>query len=132
MNELWLSFLCLVWPWNCGEARDWDFVQSVGGIAVAAPVRQGGRVLLPVRADVSGTEQISVKPVMLNSGLVCMGVSVVRDGQEIGLTIRTGLLQRGRDARCPAADLGDLPPGTYRIVYLSPDGSKQPLGDFSL
>lgn len=133
INKTWLGLLCLLLPMGCAaQARDWKFVQEVGGMAVSPkPLPVKGRLILPVRVNVSGTEKITIKPTMLHSGLVCEGITVTRKGNEIGLTIRTTLPLQGLRVECPNADLGELPAGDYKIVYLSPNGDKQPLSSFT-
>lgn len=132
MSRLWFPLWCLVFPASCTQSRDWAFVQAVGGIAIEQPKRQNQRLILPVHADVSGLTRVTVKPSLVNSGLVCETVLLTRTGQEIDLTILTGLVRQGLSPQCPAADLGYLPPGAYRVFYLSPNGEKQALGRFTL
>ena len=132
MHKIWIGLLLLAGPVGCGQARDWAFIQAVGGMTVAKPLLKNDQLFLPLRVNVSGTEQITVKPTMLNSGLVCESVRVNRQNNEIGLTINTGQPRPGLHAHCPTAALGKLPPGTYQIFYLNPDGSRETLGGFTL
>ena len=115
------------------SSRDWQFVQSVGGIALGTPQRApGGEVLLPIRCDVSGTTTITVRPTAISSALVCEPPIVRIRSSTVFLTIRTTFAnRRNRDARCPPADLGALPAGNYSVIYLSPDGSQHPLGSIN-
>jgi hypothetical protein len=113
---------------------DWSFVQSVGGIALGTPRRdERGHVLLPIRCDVSGTETITTRPTAINSGNVCVAPQMrVRSGT-VYLTVRTSLpSKRYPNARCPDADLGELPAGQYSVIYANPDGSQHPLGSIQI
>jgi hypothetical protein len=114
--------------------RDWQFVQSIGGLALGAPWRDGrGHVLLPVRCDVSGTQTITVRPTAMNSALVCEPPYARVHSRTVFLTIcTTTAASRKADARCPAADLGAPPAGLYSVVYLGPDGSHHPLGSVQI
>jgi hypothetical protein len=119
---------------NAVESRDWKFVQSVGGLALGTPWRDNrGHVLLPVQCDVSGTQTITVHPTAMNSALVCEPPDTRVRSNTVFLTIRTVIAgSRKTDARCPAADVGALPAGVYSVTYLSPDGSRHPLGSIQI
>jgi hypothetical protein len=112
------------------SSRDWQSIQSVGGIALGSPVRNhDGHVLLPIHCDVSGTQAITTQPKVINSGSVCIRPKVRVKASTIFITIRTSLAgPPNLDSRCPVADLGDIPPGVYRVVYLNPDGSQHAMG----
>ena len=119
--------------WASREPRDWRFIQSVGGLAIGTPYRsESGNVLLPVDCDVSG-RYITVQPTAANSGLHASAPAVSIREQSIYLTLRTELAQQGGyGARCPDAELGQLPPGQYSVSYLSPDGSEHSLGSIEV
>jgi len=104
------------------ESRSWSFVQTIGGIAVGQPTKVANRWLLPVRADVSGLQKITLKPTALNSGLSCYTVNASVEGQVIYIAISTSIAGSGRNSLCPSAYLGQLKPGTYAVVYRGPDG----------
>jgi hypothetical protein len=104
------------------ESRSWSFVQSIGGIAVGQPTKVAKRWLLPVRADVSGLQKITLKPTALNSGLSCNSVNASVEGQVISIAISTSIAGSGLNSLCPSAQLGQLKPGTYAVVYRGPDG----------
>ena len=115
-------------------SRDWQFVQSVGGMVVGTPQSTSrGHFLLPVRCDVSGTKAITVRPTAGSSALVCELPIVRIRSSTVFLTIRTTLAaKRNLDARCPPADLGALTAGDYSVIYLSPDGTQHPLGSIKI
>jgi hypothetical protein len=114
--------------------RDWQFVQSVGGISLGTPNRDDrGHVLLPIRCDVSGLQTITVRPTTINSGIVCESPIVRVRSSTIFLTIRTSVpSKRYPNARCPDADLGAPTAGQYSVIYASPDGSQHPLGSIQI
>ena len=116
--------------WATRSQRDWQFVQSVGGIAVGTPYRiDDGRVLLPIDFDVSGLRAITTQPTLMNSAMNCAAPLVDVRSQVIAITVRTELADKGGyGPGCPDADLGDLAAGRYAVVYGSPDGSEHPLG----
>lgn len=99
------------------KERSWDFVTSVGGIAVDAPKSTPRGLLLPVRADVSGSQAISNEPTTLNSIMSCAVTSARVEGHDILVTISTALLREGGSSRCPDAKLGRLAPGEYTVFY---------------
>lgn len=111
------------------EPRDWDFVQSVGGIAFDRPSLESGEWVLPIQADVSGLQKITVAPTLLNSGLSCKAVEVSIEDKVIYLTLVTGLGGRGRTSICPAARLGVPAPGAYAVMYRAPRGKAVRLGE---
>src|SRR5689334_14380729 len=83
--------------------RSWEFVTSVGGITVDNPVPTARGLVLPVRADVSGLQAISVKPTTLNSIMACSKTRAEVEGRNIYVTIATTLLRQGNSSRCPDA-----------------------------
>ena len=116
------------------SSRDWQFVQSVGGLTLGTPQRNDrGHVLLPVRCDVSGTQTITVRPTTMNSTLVCESPIVRVRSSTVFITLRTSVpSKRYPNASCPDADLGVLTAGEYSVIYASPDGSQHPLGSIQI
>ena len=112
------------------ESKNWDFVQSVGGLKLGAPCRNPeGHVLLPITCDVFGTKKITKQPTTMNSALACDTPSVHVQGHSIGITVRTTIVtDLNRSADCPPADLGVIEPGAYEVWYLSPNGIRKNLG----
>lgn len=51
---------------------NWDFLQSVGGIAVGKPRLEGNIFWLPLDVDLSGNRAISANPTVTNSGRKCI------------------------------------------------------------
>ena len=116
------------------SSRDWQFVQSVGGIALGTPTRDShGHVLLPIRCDVSGTQTVTVRPTAFSSILVCEPPLIQVRATTVFLTIRTTVASNhNSDARCPTVDLGAFSAGEYSVTYLSPDGSQHPIGSIQI
>ena len=114
------------------SSRDWQFIQSVGGLAIGTPHRNDRKhVILPIRCDISGTETITVHPTTGYSGLACDLPAVHVHSTNVFITVRTTLPGK-RDARCPPADLGKLAGGDYSVFYLCPDGTHEPLGSIQV
>ena len=104
-----------------GKAEDWSFIQGVGGIAIRAPYRTKGGVVLPVDCDVSGLRAITLKPTRVNSGLVVRNIRTVRLGTTIYLNVMTTVASSAHtSAACGLAELGDVPTGTYTVIYGNP------------
>ena len=116
----------LVWLVLCAPSvvtatpQSWAFVVSVGGISVGDPVQANGAWTLPVQADVSGLETFTSKPTALNSALVCSSVVAKIIDNSIYLTIHSDLVGAAKAARCPAAQLGIIPTGAYKVFYKGP------------
>lgn len=103
------------------RSESWQFVQSVGGIAIDAPKKELAGWVIPVRADVSGLSTITVKPTLLNSALICVRTEAAIEGQAIYITVVTGLVRSGLSPLCPPAQLGKISTGKYRVLYRGPD-----------
>jgi len=122
------SLMCILPLAVCSEPKSWSFMQSVGGIAIGEALERKGAWFLPVQANVAGLESITVKPVMLNSALICESVSARIVGESIFLTVNAGLLRDGYTRRCPEASLGTPKAGEYRVFYGHGEGEAAPLG----
>lgn len=128
MALTFVSLMCLLPLAVCSEPKSWSFMQSVGGIAIGEALERKGAWFLPVQANVAGLESITIKPVMLNSGLICESVSARIVGESIFLTVNAGLLRDGYTQRCPEASLGTPKAGEYRVFYGHGEGEAAPLG----
>ena len=113
------------------DSQSWKFIQSVGGISLGAPVRDAaGRVSVPVSCDVSGLHRVTIQPTTINSALVCLPPRVsVRQGAIYFTVVTSVVSDRYPSPLCPSLALGRIASGAYSVVYLSPDGSHQPLGN---
>jgi hypothetical protein len=101
---------------------DWEFIQSVGGIAVSVPTKNNdGSWTLPVACDVSGLTTITRKPTSLNSALVVTDTSARADGNKIHLmVVINSALRSKRTSHCTAVNLGNMKRGEYIVVYGDP------------
>jgi hypothetical protein len=114
------------------SSRDWNFVQSVGGLSIGTPHRDDRKhVILPIRCDITGTQTITIRPTTGYSGLAFDLPTVHVHSTNVFVTVCT-ILPGKRDAKCPPADLGKLKGGDYSVFYLSPDGKKEPLGSIQV
>tara|TARA_R110002073_G_scaffold271180_1_gene434522 strand:+ start:2033 stop:2518 length:486 start_codon:yes stop_codon:yes gene_type:complete len=71
------------------EPRDWDFIQSVGGIKLGDPYKLNGMTWVPILFDVSGNQAITVQPTNSNTGLACAQIMTRRSGNSTSLAIYT-------------------------------------------
>jgi len=110
------------------EPQTWSFVTSVGGLSIQTPQHTEKGWILPVLANVSGIEAVTMKPRLINSALICENTRAVVEGRSIFLTIETGLVRKGAEVRCPPAALGSIAPGRYRVFYRGPGEPAVPLG----
>jgi len=116
-----------------GEERDWEFIQSVGGIEIGEPMFINDNWQLPIKCNVSGLKAITVKPTTLNSGLVWADTEVRFKDTEIHISIETALTgMSSKTASCGPAELGKLKSGVYIIKYLSPDMSTNYIGEVNI
>lgn len=132
------SFMCAS---VFADPENWSFVQSVGGIAVDAPLlAQWGDWgwVMPVRADVSGLQGVTTKPTALNSALICERTDLAVEGRNMYLTIVTAPApssdaEGGQHAtsRCPPLTFGEMIPGKYSVFYRGPGETPVPLGEVS-
>ncbi len=107
------------------QPETWEFMRSVGGLAIGQPQRQEQGWVLPVRADLSGLQASSETPHALNSALACERIDAVVARSGIFLTVISGLAGPGRSSRCPAASLGAVGAGRYAVFYRGGDAAAQ-------
>ncbi len=109
-----------------GEARDWAFIQGVGGLAIHQPYRMSGSVFIPVDCNVSGIRAITVNPNLVNSGIVVKGVKAVHHNSTIYVQVFTTVAHGDEmSAACTPAKLANIPPGKYDVVYGMPMPSNE-------
>lgn len=132
MNSILVKLMCLLPLAVCSEPKSWDFMQSVGGLAIGPAYVRETQWFLPVRADVSGLNEITLKPKRVNSALICESTTAIVEGESIYLTVNTGIIREHYSPACPAASLGSLKEGNYRLFYRSPDGTSHELGAVGL
>jgi len=115
-----------------GEVASWNTLLSVGGFAIGQPTKSSSGWVLPVRGDVSGLKTITVKPTQMNSGIACLETRASLRGSTITLQVTTGVAGNGHNAECPAAELGNIAPGTYVVQYQGPLEAAVPLGNVTI
>ena len=113
-------------------SEGWNFVQSVGGLAVEAPRHDARGWFLPVQANLSGVETITTKPTVLKSAVICERTDAIVEGRNIYLTIVSGLARPNTNARCAPAALGEISLGKYRVFYRGPGEKAILLGEVSV
>ncbi len=104
---------------------DWKLIRSVGGLKVANPEIREGEFYLPIELDFSAYKRGS------NSALVCTDTSTRVGGKLIFLWVKTDSVKNAPKAtsKCPAARLGLIPDGEYRVIYMAPEGVQVPVGE---
>jgi hypothetical protein len=109
--------------------RSWEFMESVGGIAINTPIREAdGTVTLPVKCDVSGLTTTTKKPTIMNSALVVTGIDKRIEKEQIYISVNTGMVSKNATCICPSIDLGNIPSGDYQVYYQGSDRVKYTLG----
>lgn len=113
--------------WLSQDQRDWSFIESVGGMKVTLKGKS-----LEVDCDVSGTRRVTKKPTIVNSGIGVRKMKWARAGSTIRLSVVTSVFEKGMRSSCGSLDLSGIPPGSYSVEYLDPDGATHPLGTITL
>ncbi len=116
--------------WLTSSARNWAFVQETGGIRISEPFERGGKLVLPVECDVTGSSGVTCRPTGLNSGLVVRKVGISSAGKDrIVILIVTQVAEQNRDSsRMHYANLEDFSPGAYTVYYEDADDPAKFLG----
>ena len=115
------------------ETRNWDFIQSVGGIDIGKPFYENNIWFLPVKCDVSGLQQITIKPTLLNSALACAEVEAKIENRNIYLTVKTALVDKKENSPiCGDALLGEISGGEYEVFYKGTDGQVGNIGKIKI
>lgn len=109
------------------ESRDWDFIQSVGGMKVSLDETK-----LIINCNVSGTKKVTVEPRMVNSGIGVRKLIHKQVGKTIQLTVVTSVFEKGMSTSCKPIDLSIYPAGTYTVQYLNPDKTTHDLGKVTI
>lgn len=113
--------------------RSWEFMETVGGVAIGTPSRNHqGSVYLPVLCDVSGLTTITREPIGLNLALVVTGIDKKIEAKQIFISVNTGLASKNSTCTCSGVDLGDMPTGVYQVFYYGSDRNKHWLGSVTV
>lgn len=110
--------------------ESWAAVLSTGGISVGAPFHANGGWLLGVRARLSKLDP--GEKGAPRGGPSCSRTEAVVEGSDIYLTIVSGAARGPAAAVCPAARLGEIDAGTYKVYYRGPDGPATLLKEIEL
>lgn len=105
--------------WLTAKARNWDFVQQTGGLRIDQPVEKSGGLVLPVEYDVTGTNGVTRRATLINSGLVVRRIeaSTTRN-REIVLKVVTQVVEEDSDTgQRHYASLDAVSTGAYKVYY---------------
>ena len=114
------------------QEQPWAFVQSAGGMRVGQPLKRANGWVLPVTADVSGLNTITMQPSKVNIALACRETKAQLEGPSIYITLVTGPKGPGADSRCPPVFIANVLPGRYAVFYRSAGQAPVALGDVKL
>lgn len=98
------------------KPEPWAAIKSTGGIIVGAPFHSTDGWLLGVRAKLSKLAS-PANPAAPDGGLSCVQTAAVVEGSNIYLTIISGEARGPIGAVCPAARLGEIETGSYKVYY---------------
>lgn len=87
-------------------------------------IKENKTIWLPIICNVSGLENITVKPTMVNSALVVRKLEYKVDNDKILIYLETSLIDdQNKDIKTKGILLENIKPGVYRVEYLNPDKS---------
>lgn len=113
------------------DRKDWDFIQSVGGIRLGGQDKNPDWLIL--RGDVSGLHEFTVKPKQVNSALALKKVSLLRENNELNIFIVTTLISsKCSNTAIEGVDISGIPEGDYIVQYKNMDGSVSNLGEVTI
>ena len=131
-----LFFLALLFIASCSiytaELQSWGFVQSVGGIAIYEPYKEQDIYYLPIKVDASGLQEITHKPTMLNSALMCSRTGHLIVGNEIYISIYTSVINETVSTNCKSIPLLGVKKGEYSVYYSTEIDGKHLLGNITI
>jgi len=134
MKSLFLSALLIVTSCSAytAELKSWEFVQSVGGIAIYEPYQEQGIYYLPIKVDVSGLQEITHKPTMLNSALMCSRTGHLIVGNEVHVSIYTSVIDKTASNNCKSIPMLNIKEGKYSVYYNTEIDGKHLLGEITI
>jgi hypothetical protein len=96
------------------ERVSWEFIQSVGGMAIGDPVydRKDNQILLPLIHDFTGKSKITLDPVLIGSGKACHHTSYGTASTPLGTVLDIQLIAWSSDEEV-------LPPYGCDIAFIS-------------
>ena len=127
----------------------WEFLQSVGGVALGQPRLADGNLWLPLTIDLSGNRSISTTPTVTNSGRKCIRATLQQTNllttpvgyYDLALQINSGTLEQRSEGGCDEVPLftGELTPPfaptrnmKFRIWYRGYLMSENYIGEVAL
>ena len=118
---------------NCtAELQSWSFVQSVGGVSIEEPYEEHDAFYLPIKVDVSGLQEITHKPTMLNSALMCSRTGHAIIGNEVHISIYTSVVNDTAGTNCKRIPLLGIKDGEYSVFYKTEIDGKHLLGNITI
>lgn len=102
------------------RSETWNSIKSTGGIAIGAPFHSTDGWLLGVRAKLSKLAS-PANPAAPDGGLSCVQTAAQVEAGNIYLTIISGEARGPIGAVCPAARLGEIETGSYKVYYRAPN-----------
>lgn len=114
------------------ELKSWSFVQSVGGIAIYTPYKEKGTYYLPIKVDVSGIQEITRRPTILNSALMCSRTGYLLIGNEIRISIYTSVANKAAGKNCKSIPLPGIQNGKYAVYYSTDIDGNHLLGNITI
>ena len=131
-----LFLLALLFIASCSastaELQSWSFVQSVGGIAIYEPYKEQDIYYLPIKVDASGLQEITHKPTMLNSALMCSRTGHLIIGNEVHISIYTSVINDTASTNCKSVPLLGIKEGKYSVYYSTEIDGKHLLGTITI
>lgn len=98
----------------------WEFLQSVGGVAVGQPRLADGNLWLPLTVDLSGNRSISTTPTVRDAGRKCLRATLQQTNllttpvgyYDLALQIHSGTPEQRSEGSCDEVPLftGNLKP----------------------
>ncbi len=116
------------------DTQPWSFVQRTGGIRIHDPVVKAGQRLLPVEYDISGLNEVTCKPALLNSGMAVKEITVSRSKHQLAISVVSTLPgnENRNTGRIHYADISSLPQGKYDVFYGKVGGEDRYLGSINV
>ena len=101
-------------------------IQDLGGIMPLGASRDpSGSVRLQLACDLSGLETITVKPRTVAHFGGVESIDAAVEGNRVYVTVNWAV---GGSASAPPVDIGPIPPGSYEVLYRSPQQPDVPIG----
>jgi hypothetical protein len=119
MKQLAAGLLALLPLAALAGPEPWSSIQAAGGLSVGPPFSSTDGWLLVVRANLRGPTRLN--DTQANSAPACTRTQAVIEDRNIYLTVISGPVASKIASVCPAARIGRLPAGTYKVFYRGPN-----------